>query len=85
MQKPCVHFLCLPQIMYVIEAPLTAITMLFSAGTFLYVATVHVLTEVTNKHSDITDNSSHKLSLLELVLLSTGAFLPLAFNVFHSH
>lgn len=71
--------------MYAIKVPITGITMLFSAGTFLYVATVHVLTEVTHGHSDSPDNSSHKLSVLELVLLSTGAFLPLVFNIFHSH
>ena len=71
--------------MYAIDAPVTGITMLFSAGTFLYVATVHVLTEVTHRHSDTSDNSSHNLSLLELVLLSMGAFLPLIFNIFHSH
>lgn len=46
----------------------TGIAMLFSAGTFLFVATVHVLPELV--HNKL-------LSLKELVFLVGGAFLPL--------
>ena len=85
------------QVMYVVHLPITGIAMLFSAGTFLYVSTVHVLNELTeNHHSDSTpglngSNSSgvtagnSKLSHLELFLLVCGALLPLGFNIVHSH
>lgn len=77
-----------------IQLPLTGIAMLFSAGTFLYVSTVHVLNEITQgpRHSPSDHiNSSpsaaaaSKLSKMELFLVVLGAFLPLVFNVFHSH
>lgn len=83
--------------MYVIQLPLTGIAMLFSAGTFLYVSTVHVLSEITqgpppsSRHSlsdhmtPASTNNSSKLSKLELFLVVSGALLPLLFNVFHSH
>lgn len=75
--------LTLLQIVTVIQAPLTGIAMLFSAGTFLYVATVHVLSELTNSRSG--EEYSSKLSKIELILVVSGALLPLLFNVFHSH
>ena len=62
--------------MYAIQIPITGITMLFSAGTFLYVSTVHVLNEVTH---------NHKLNTSEVVIIVTGALLPLVFNFTHSH
>ena len=85
--------------MYVVHIPLTGIAMLFSAGTFLYVSTVHVLNEIIqNSHSSTGPESSSqgtstaqnnsnnsKLSRVELIVLVTGAFLPLLFNAFHSH
>ncbi len=66
--------------MYISQVPLTGIAMLFSAGTFLYVATVHVLNEVTNGSSD-----HNKLSRLEVIVIVAGALLPLLFNFTHSH
>ena len=66
--------------MYVAQVPLTGVTMLFSAGTFLYVATVHVLNEVT--HNSTNHN---KLSKPEVAIITTGALLPLFFNFAHSH
>lgn len=45
-----------------------AIAMLFSAGTFLYVATVHVLPEVTH---------GEKVKGWDLILLNVGIVLPL--------
>ena len=66
--------------MYVVQLPLTGITMLFSAGTFLYVATVHVLNEVTQSSSN-----NSKLSKAEVIVIVTGALLPLLFNFVHHH
>ena len=55
--------------------------MLFSAGTFLYVATIHVLPEVTN-----TGNGhSHGFSKSELFMLIIGALLPLLMAMGHHH
>lgn len=75
-----------------IQLPLTGIAMLFSAGTFLYVSTVHVLNEITKgpRHSssdyiNSSPSSGSKLSKMELFLVVLGAFMPLVFNVFHSH
>lgn len=55
--------------------------MLFSAGTFLYVATLHVLPEVTN----MTGGHSHGFSKVELVMLVIGALLPLLMALGHHH
>ena len=54
--------------------------MLFSAGTFLYVATVHVLNEVTQSSSN-----NSKLSKAEVIVIVAGALLPLLFNFVHHH
>lgn len=88
----------LVRIMYTVQLPITGVAMLFSAGTFLYVATVHVLTEITqnsHQHSHTSDlgassssagsGSSSKLSKAELLLVVAGALFPLLFNVIHSH
>lgn len=56
----------------------TALAMLFSAGTFLYVATVHVLPEVTK-------DSQHGFSRKELVALIVGIVLPLFLTSGHHH
>ncbi len=72
-----------------IQLPITGIAMLFSAGTFLYVSTVHVLNEVTQgpRHMTSPDSlsPSNKLSKVELFLVVLGSLLPLVFNAFHSH
>ena len=57
----------------------TGIAMLFSAGTFLYVATVHVLPEIT--HS----NNSGGLSKFDVFIMVVGSLLPLLLNLGHSH
>ncbi|XP_064403338.1 zinc transporter ZIP9-like isoform X2 [Halichondria panicea] len=81
-----VSFFGLVKVMYLVHLPLTGIAMLFSAGTFLYVSTVHVLNEVVNSSAGGEANSNGgKLSKTELVWLVSGAFLPLLFNAFHSH
>ena len=55
--------------------------MLFSAGTFLYVATMHVLPEVTNMSS----GHSHSFSKSELFMLVLGGLLPLLMTLGHHH
>ncbi|XP_075451645.1 zinc transporter ZIP9-B-like isoform X2 [Ascaphus truei] len=54
--------------------------MLFSAGTFLYVATVHVLPEISgrghNPHQGTSEYRRHGLGLLESLTLVIGAVLP---------
>ena len=74
--------------MYVVQLPITGIAMLFSAGTFLYVATVYVLNELIQQghqgHSG-EGNGSSKLSNIELIMLTVGALLPVTFSILHSH
>ena len=90
------HFHSPFQVMYTVQFPITGFSMLLSAGTFLYVATVHVLSEITQgaPHSNSAPNSSDsapgsrvngKLSRIELFSVVLGALLPLLFNVIHSH
>ncbi|KAJ9578248.1 hypothetical protein L9F63_005518 [Diploptera punctata] len=69
----------------------TGIAMLFSAGTFLYVATVHVLPELTSRgghsHGGALIETSEKRGLrtIELTFLIVGALLPLFLTVGHHH
>ncbi|KAG1696976.1 Zinc transporter ZIP9 [Nymphon striatum] len=71
----------------------TGIAMLFSAGTFLYVSTVHVLPEIINRHSNniplsadgsptIEQKGFKKSELCALVL---GTLIPLLLTVTHHH
>lgn len=65
----------------------TGLAMLFSAGTFLYVATVHVLPEVTSlghSHGAAGDKPGG-FSKSELFMLILGAVLPLFLSVGHHH
>ncbi|XP_068424334.1 zinc transporter ZIP9 [Clinocottus analis] len=54
----------------------TGVGMLFSAGTFLYVATVHVLPEVS-KTGQARGQQQHHLGLLESLTLILGVGLPM--------
>ncbi|XP_065344769.1 zinc transporter ZIP9 [Cloeon dipterum] len=75
----------------------TGLAMLFSAGTFLYVATVHVLPELTQRsHSHthqplipengaVANHGSKTLRLRELFFLVVGTLLPLMLAVGHHH
>jgi len=58
----------------------TGLAMLFSAGTFLYVATVHVLPEVSH-----SSNGAKNLSVSELAILVCGCLLPLVLSLGHHH
>ncbi|XP_026166049.1 zinc transporter ZIP9 [Mastacembelus armatus] len=66
----------------------TGVGMLFSAGTFLYVATVHVLPEISSRktdqppsdllqHAGAEPHQQHHLGLLESFTLILGVGLPL--------
>ncbi|KAL3271618.1 hypothetical protein HHI36_022093 [Cryptolaemus montrouzieri] len=73
----------------------TGIAMLFSAGTFLYVATVHVLSELTqntHNHSSYSklpslenNKSSNNLKAVDLFILVLGSLTPLLLTLGHSH
>ncbi|XP_074146582.1 zinc transporter ZIP9 isoform X3 [Sminthopsis crassicaudata] len=69
------------------EVNATGVAMLFSAGTFLYVATVHVLPEVGGLgHSHKPDSAGGKgLSRLEVVALVWGCLIPLILSIGHQH
>lgn len=68
--------------------------MLFSAGTFLYVATVHVLPELMSKsngsfmHLPSTEGalpqSSH-MKCRDILVLVIGSFLPALMTTGHHH
>lgn len=78
----------------------TAVAMLFSAGTFLYVATVHVLPELIHQQPHFhssgpqyshleqgpgTPKPTYGLTNIELGALISGALLPLLLTIGHSH
>lgn len=72
----------------------TGLAMLFSAGTFLYVATVHVLPELmvrgssTHSHLPTTEGGSAPVGGLkskELVALVVGSLLPALITTGHHH
>ncbi|KAM8833147.1 zinc transporter ZIP9 [Synchiropus picturatus] len=65
----------------------TGVAMLFSAGTFLYVATVHVLPEVggTGHSHSAGGNGAKGLSKVEVGALVLGCLIPLLLSVGHHH
>lgn len=71
----------------------TGIAMVFSGGTFLYVATVHILPEITKlgaTRTTLSDGSvvihEHKgLSRLEVFVMVIGCLFPLLLSLSHSH
>ena len=71
----------------------TGIAMLFSAGTFLYVATVHILPDLKHSYrlSNVEDGKSNGLeceeqfSKTDLCFLVGGILLPIFFSAFHHH
>ncbi|XP_047651564.1 zinc transporter ZIP9 [Phacochoerus africanus] len=69
------------------EVNATGVAMLFSAGTFLYVATVHVLPEVGGMgHSHKPEPTGGRgLSRLEVAALILGCLIPLILSVGHQH
>ena len=71
----------------------TGIAMLFSAGTFLYVATVHVLPELASMgttRSVMADGTviireQKGFSKVELFIMVMGSMLPLVLSLGHHH
>ncbi|KAJ3045347.1 hypothetical protein HDV00_010217 [Rhizophlyctis rosea] len=72
----------------------TGILLLFSAGTFLYVATVHILPEIYSSGKGGSPGGGggggggahdRKLSLMQIGCLLGGIFAPLLITVEHSH
>ncbi len=71
----------------------TGIAMLFSAGTFLYVATVHVLPELASMGTSKTVTADGSVIVreqkgftkLELTLMVVGSMLPLVLALGHHH
>ena len=68
----------------------TGIAMLFSAGTFLYVATVHVLPELMSMTSQCDTGSEQgrsdgKMQRTDLFLMVFGIVSPLLLSQTHSH
>lgn len=57
----------------------TGIAMLFSAGTFLFVATVHVLPEVQSHYDD------RQFRTTELFFLIFGCCCPIILSMGHKH
>jgi zinc transporter 9 len=57
----------------------TGIAMLFSAGTFLFVATVHVLPEVQSHNDD------RQFRAIELLILIIGCCFPVILTMGHKH
>ncbi|KAL4656194.1 zinc transporter ZIP9 [Arapaima gigas] len=70
------------------EVNATGVAMLFSAGTFLYVATVHVLPEVGgagHSHAPGGGNGGKGLSKVEVASLVLGCLIPLVLSIGHQH
>lgn len=71
----------------------TGLAMLFSAGTFLYVATVHVLPELMTRNGNYshlpsvegTTLSTTGLKVKEILFLVIGSFLPALITTGHHH
>lgn len=70
----------------------TGVAMLFSAGTFLYVATVHVLPEITSgsghSHSTGTGDTAtvqKGFTKMELFAIVSGCLMPVFLTVGHHH
>lgn len=57
----------------------TGLAMLFSAGTFLFVATVHVLPEIQSHYDD------RQFRALELLILIFGCCCPILLSIGHTH
>lgn len=67
----------------------TGLAMLFSAGTFLYVATVHILPELLKQTESLDGVVGHEhsrtLPRKELLLLVLGILTPLIIGMYHKH
>lgn len=67
----------------------TGMILLFSAGTFIYVACVHILPEIylkeVNGHDHLHHSRDKNLSYPQLLLLVIGFIFPLLISIEHHH
>ena len=68
----------------------TGLALLFSAGTFLYVSTVHVLPELMRQRTVSREGAAlmrehDGFTKMELLLLVTGTASPLLLSMGHHH
>ncbi|XP_064484963.1 zinc transporter ZIP9-A-like [Ornithodoros turicata] len=65
----------------------TGLALLFSAGTFLYVSTVHVLPELVSRHADpdVRNRSSEGFRRRDVLILIVGTILPMFLTLGHHH
>ena len=72
----------------------TGLAMLFSAGTFLYVATVHILPDLKHSlkpssledgKSAVVDHETRNFTKVDLCLLVCGIMSPLFLAALHHH
>uniref|UniRef100_A0A6A7G1Z3 Zinc transporter ZIP9-like n=1 Tax=Hirondellea gigas TaxID=1518452 RepID=A0A6A7G1Z3_9CRUS len=65
----------------------SSVAMLFSAGTFIYVATVHIIPELMSgsSGSESSETGAGQLSWLQLLTMIIGAFVPVLFSIGHHH
>lgn len=72
-------FMFLKSNIFTLPLEATGYCMLFSAGTFLYVSTVHVLPEIQSH------NDNRQFSLVELVSFIAGSIVPVFLAIGHHH
>lgn len=72
-------FMFLKSNIFTLPMEATGYCMLFSAGTFLYVSTVHVLPEIQSH------NDNRQFSLVELVSFIMGSIVPVFLAIGHHH
>ncbi|KAJ8327253.1 hypothetical protein BDV3_000362 [Batrachochytrium dendrobatidis] len=63
----------------------TGILLLFSAGTFLYVATIHVLPEIYQTQGSSYNHSEKSLSKTQIIVLLAGFITPMILAIEHHH
>jgi len=78
-KKLCSFLFLLKRIRDSYSVDATGIAMLFSAGTFLFVATVHVLPEVQSHNDD------RQFRAIELLILIIGCCFPVILTMGHKH
>jgi len=78
-KKLCSFLFLLKRIRDSYSVDATGIAMLFSAGTFLFVATVHVLPEVQSRNDD------RQFRAIELLILIIGCCFPVILTMGHKH
>ncbi|KAJ3126268.1 hypothetical protein HK098_007740 [Nowakowskiella sp. JEL0407] len=64
----------------------TGVLLLFSAGTFLYVSTMHILPEIyVESGNGLSNSNEKKLSMGQILMLCLGMITPFFLSVGHHH